>query len=133
MPMAQSTDALSHVRIPCRSIPDNYSILLLQGGGTAQFAAIPLNLTQSNEDVADYLVTGTWSNKAVKEAEKYCKVNLVLPKASSYTSIPDPSDWKLTPNAKYVYYCSNETVHGMLPLLRMSACNFKLLKIQLQV
>lgn len=103
------------LRLPlCRSIPDNYSILLLQGGGTAQFSAIPLNLTESKEDVADYLVTGTWSNKAVKEAEKYCKVNLVLPKASSYTSIPDASDWKLTPNAKYVYYCSNETVHGML-------------------
>lgn len=95
------------------SIPDNYSILLLQGGGTAQFAAIPLNLTQSKEDVVDYLVTGTWSNKAVKEAEKYCKVNLALPKTSSYTSIPDPQDWKLSPNAKYVYYCSNETVHGV--------------------
>lgn len=113
--MPQTTDAKIMITpILCRSIPDNYSILLLQGGGTAQFAAIPLNLTQSKEDVVDYLVTGTWSNKAVKEAEKYCKVNLALPKTSSYTSIPDPQDWKLSPNAKYVYYCSNETVHGML-------------------
>ena len=85
----------------------------MQGGGTAQFAAIPLNLTQSCDDVADYFVTGTWSNKAVKEAEKYCKVNLALPKTGNYTSIPDKSEWNLTPNAKYVYYCSNETVHGM--------------------
>ena len=95
-----------------RDIPDNYQVLLLQGGGTAQFAAIPLNLTQSSDDVADYFVTGIWSSKAVKEAEKYCKVNLVLPKTSDYTSIPDPTKWNLNPKAKYVYYCSNETVHG---------------------
>lgn len=96
----------------CSDIPSNYQVLLLQGGGTAQFAAIPLNITQSSEDIVDYFVTGTWSSKAVKEAEKYCKVNLVLPKTSNYTTIPDKSKWNLSSGAKYVYYCSNETVHG---------------------
>lgn len=93
-------------------IPANYKILLLQGGGTAQFAAIPINLTQSKDEVADYLVTGQWSNKAAKEAEKYIKVNRVLPKMDKFTSIPEPSSWKLSDNASYVYYCDNETVHG---------------------
>ena len=87
-------------------------MLLLQGGGTAQFAAIPLNITGSNEAVADYFITGQWSNKAAKEAENYLKVNRVLPKLAQYTTIPDPSQWNLSPNAAYVYYCANETVHG---------------------
>ena len=101
----------SHLR---SDIPENYSVLLLQGGGTAQFAAIPLNITESNETVADYLVTGQWSNKAAKEAEKYVKVNRPFPKVDKYTTIPDSSQWipKLSSNAAYVYYCANETVHG---------------------
>lgn len=61
---------------------------------------------------ADYIVTGTWSAKGAKEAEKYGKVNLVLPKTDKYTNIPDPSTWNLNPDASYVYYCANETVHG---------------------
>lgn len=93
-------------------IPDNYKVLLLQGGGTGEFAALPLNLTQSPDEVADYFVTGTWSQKSAKEAEKYLKVNYVLPKTSKYTEIPDESKWQLTPTASYVYYCDNETVHG---------------------
>ena len=87
-------------------------MLFLAGGGTAQFAAVPLNLATSNDCVADYFITGTWSNKAAKEAEKYVKVNRVLPKTSQFTTIPDRSQWNLTPNASYVYYCANETVHG---------------------
>lgn len=96
------------------SVPDNYKILLLQGGGTGQFAGIPLNLSQNPDQVADYFVTGSWSQKAAKEAEKYLKVNYVLPKVDGgYIGIPDQSTWSLTPNATYVYYCDNETVHGM--------------------
>ena len=95
-----------------RKVPDNYKILLLQGGGTGQFAAIPLNLTQRKEEVVDYIVTGNWSAKAAKEAEKYATVNLVLPKTASYTHVPDKSEWKLSPNATYVYYCDNETAFG---------------------
>lgn len=55
---------------------------------------------------------GAWSAKAAKEAEKYGKVNLVLPKTTKYTEIPNPSTWNLDPNASYVYYCANETIHG---------------------
>ncbi|XP_015431681.1 PREDICTED: probable phosphoserine aminotransferase [Dufourea novaeangliae] len=92
-------------------VPDNYKILFMQGGGTAQFAAIPLNMMTTG--TADYIVTGSWSAKAAKEAAKYGEVNLVLPKTTKYTEVPDPSTWKLNSNASYVYYCANETVHGI--------------------
>lgn len=57
-------------------------------------------------------LSGSWSSKAAKEAEKYGKVNIVHPKMSKYTGIPDVSTWKLDPNASYLYYCANETIHG---------------------
>ena len=98
--------------LPYSTIPSNYHILFLQGGGTGQFAAVPLNLTTDKDTVVDYMVTGTWSNKAAKEAEKYATVNHVFPKTSTFTTIPDRAEWKLSPNAAYVYHCVNETVHG---------------------
>lgn len=70
-----------------RNVPENYKILFLQGGGSGQFSGVPLNLIGLKEDrCADYLVTGTWSAKAAKEAEKYGKVNVIHPKLDSYTS-----------------------------------------------
>lgn len=96
------------------NIPDNYKVLFLQGGANGQFAFIPLNLMQLKPSgSADYVVTGAWSAKAVKEAEKYGKVNLVFPNSTKYTDIPDPSTWNLNPDASYVHYCSNETIHGV--------------------
>ncbi|KAM9743263.1 phosphoserine aminotransferase isoform 1-T2 [Menidia menidia] len=96
------------------NIPDNYRVLFLQGGGSGQFSAVPLNLIGLREGrSADYVVTGTWSAKAAKEAEKYGKVNVVHPKLDTYTKIPDPATWTLNPSASYVYYCCNETVHGV--------------------
>ncbi|XP_066460238.1 phosphoserine aminotransferase [Eleutherodactylus coqui] len=96
------------------NIPDNYKVLFLQGGGSGQFSAVPLNLIGLKEaKSADYIITGAWSAKAAKEAEKYGKVKLVYPKLASYTEIPDPSSWNLDPEASYVYYCANETVHGV--------------------
>ncbi|KPJ18933.1 putative phosphoserine aminotransferase [Papilio machaon] len=94
------------------NVPSNYKILFLAGGGQGQFAAVPLNLI-SRTGTADYVVTGTWSDKAAKEAKKYGKVNLVLPPTDRFTGIPDVSTWKLDPNASYVYICTNETVHGV--------------------
>jgi len=94
-------------------IPSNYKVIFLQGGGTGQFSAVPLNLCSSSDDVVDYIVTGTWSSKAAQEAEKYCKVNRVVPKTSVYTGVPNQSEWKFSNNAKYVYYCGNETIHGI--------------------
>merc|ERR1719431_412782 len=95
-------------------VPDNYKILFMQGGATGQFSAIAMNLMGlKKSNSADYFVTGTWSNKAVKEAGKYGTVNIVHPKLDSYNQIPDQSSWKLNPDASYVYYCDNETVDGV--------------------
>ena len=84
----------------------------MQTGGTGQFSAVPLNLCSQLGEEVDYIVTGSWSEKAAKEAEKYCKVNKVVNANKNYTSIPEYKS-KLNPNAKYVYYCSNETIHGV--------------------
>lgn len=94
------------------NVPPNYKVLFVQGGGAGQFAAVPLNL-MSRSGKADYIVTGSWSNKAAKEAAKYGTVNLVLPTSGGYTKIPDKSSWTMDPQASYVYYCANETVDGV--------------------
>lgn len=93
-------------------VPDNYKVLLMQGGGTGLFAAVAMNLI-GRTGTADYLVTGSWSSKAAKEAAKYGKVNQVVPKAAKCTCVPDPKTWKLDPNASYLYYCDNETIEGV--------------------
>jgi len=99
-------------------IPDNYEVLFMHGGGTGQFAAIPLNLSylSKNKDhaEADYLVTGAWSQKSTKEAEKYLKVNKVVNlDKDKYGKVPPASEWKLSKDAAYLYYCANETIHGV--------------------
>ncbi|CAI5490117.1 unnamed protein product [Closterium sp. Naga37s-1] len=95
------------------AIPDSYAVLFLQGGASSQFSAIPLNLC-TPDDTADYVVTGSWGDKAYKEAGKYCKTNLAATgKPGKYTDIPPPSEWKLTKGAKYVHICSNETIQGV--------------------
>lgn len=94
------------------NIPDNYKVLFLQGGCSGMFAAVPLNFLSVNGK-ADYIVTGTWSSKAAVEAEKYGNVNLVLPKTDKYVGVPPIEEWKLSDDADYVYYCSNETVGGV--------------------
>ena len=95
-----------------RKVPDNYKIIMMQGGGTGQFAAVPLNL-MGRTGKADYIVTGSWCGKAMKEAAKFGKVNAVIPKLEKYGKIPDQSSWNLDPEASYVYYCANETVDGV--------------------
>ena len=66
-------------------IPDNYEVLWLAGGASGLFSSIPLNLISSKDDVVDYIVTGTWSKNAAKEAEKYTNVNYVVPIPSDFT------------------------------------------------
>ncbi|XP_064436144.1 phosphoserine aminotransferase isoform X2 [Mirounga angustirostris] len=96
------------------AVPDNYKVIFVQGGGSGQFSAVPLNLIGWKAGrCADYVVTGSWSAKAAEEAKKFGTVNIVHPKLGSYTKIPDPSTWNLSPDASYVYYCANETVHGV--------------------
>lgn len=93
------------------NIPSNYKVLFIQGGATLQFAMIPLNLMK--DGVADYIVTGNWSNKAYSEAKKYGKINLVASsKDKNYNYIPDVSDLPISEDADYVYICENETIHG---------------------
>jgi len=94
-------------------IPENYRVLWMAGGASAQFSAIPLNLIATKDDTVDYIVTGSWSKLAAKEAEKYTNVNYVIPPTTSYTSVPSEEEMSLTPGAKYVYYCDNETVVGV--------------------
>jgi phosphoserine aminotransferase len=95
------------------SVPDHYKILFLQGGATSQFAMVPLNLL-GDKYTADYLHTGLWSGKAVKEAQKYCKVNISLStEAENFNSIPPIMQWNLNSNAAYLYYTDNETTQGV--------------------
>ncbi|CAF1515277.1 unnamed protein product [Adineta steineri] len=96
------------------SIPDSYAVLFLHNGASHQFRVIPehfLNLKRS--ETADYLVTGYWSERAAKAAEKFGTVNLVIPEQDKYIDVPAENTWKLTENASYFYYCSNETIHGI--------------------
>jgi phosphoserine aminotransferase len=94
------------------AVPANYKVLFLQGGATAQFAAIPLNLAAPGA-VADYVNTGAWSKKAIGEAKKYLKVNVAADAGGAYASAPELAAWKLTPDAAYVHYTPNETIGGV--------------------
>jgi phosphoserine aminotransferase len=95
------------------NIPDDYAVLFMQGGATGQFAAVPLNLIDKT-GVADYVETGIWSEKAVREAEKYGDAkNIVCTANSGYTTIPEFSTWKIRNNASYLHYAPNETINGV--------------------
>ena len=92
-------------------VPDSHEILFLQGGATLQFAAIPMNLMEG--ETADYAVTGNFSAKAAKEAEKYGTVHIACDtRENAYTRIPAQDELVLTPGARYFYYCANNTVYG---------------------
>jgi phosphoserine aminotransferase len=94
-------------------VPENYKVLFLQGGATLQFAAVPLNIAPPGA-TADYVVTGNWGEKAVQEAERYVKVNVVAnTKATKFTTVPDPQNWKVSKSAAYLHYTPNETVFGV--------------------
>jgi phosphoserine aminotransferase len=94
-------------------VPAGYKVILLQGGATAQFAGIPLNLATAESSV-DYLNTGAWSKKAIGEAKRYCKVNVAADEAASgYNTVPAPGSLKLTAGAAYVHYTPNETIGGV--------------------
>jgi phosphoserine aminotransferase len=94
------------------AVPDNYKILFMQGGGLSQNALIPLNLLGHKPAGAtiDFIHTGSWSGKSIKEAGKYANVNIA---ASSMTSVPPQSEWQLTPGAAYLHMCTNETIDGV--------------------
>ena len=94
-------------------IPANYKVLFLQGGASLQFAMVPMNLLRGKAS-ADYLNTGEWSKKAIKEAKKYGAVNVVASSEDkNFSYAPAQSAWKLDPNAAYVHITQNETIGGV--------------------
>ena len=93
------------------AIPQNYKVLFLQGGATLQFAQIPMNLL-AGKGKADYVVTGEWSKKAVKEAKNYCDVAIAATSEDKNFTYA-PKNWKVRKDAAYVHYCSNETIGGV--------------------
>jgi phosphoserine aminotransferase len=93
------------------SVPDSHEILFLQGGATLQFAAIPMNLLEGG--AADYAVTGNFSGKAAKEAEKYGAVRIAADTSGTgHDRIPRQDELRLSEDAKYFYYCANNTIYG---------------------
>jgi phosphoserine aminotransferase len=95
------------------AIPDNYSVLWIQGGATMQMAMVPLNLTRPT-DVADYVVTGSWGKKAVGEAGKQCNAKVIADASDKkFTYIPAESDWQRSEDATYLHITSNETIAGV--------------------
>ena len=95
------------------NVPDNYKVLFLQGGATLQFSMIPMNFLAAGE-TADFVVTGAWGKKAVKEARKSGIANVIFSSESEgFRSVPAPENLNFSKDAKYVHYTSNETIDGV--------------------
>jgi len=114
------------------AVPDNYKVLFLAGGATLQFAQVPMNLLRG-KGKADYVATGEWSKKAIKEAKGYCDVHIAASsEGRNFTYAP--KEWRVRPDAAYVHYCSNETIggveyhtvpaHGEVPLVADASSHF---------
>jgi len=96
------------------AIPDNYRVLFLQGGALLQFGMVPMNLLRGTGRSADYIVTGTWSKKALDEAKTQGTVRAAFDgKATNYNRVPKQQELQLDPKAAYVYTASNETIQGV--------------------
>lgn len=94
-------------------IPDNYKVLFLSGGASSQFAMAPMNLLRGKKN-ANYVNTGEWSKKAIKEAKKYCAVNVVASSEDkNFTYAPPQDVWNVDPEAAYLHYTPNETIGGV--------------------
>jgi phosphoserine aminotransferase len=94
-------------------IPATHRVLFLQGGASMHFAGVPMNLLRGRKQ-ADFVNTGEWSKKAIAEAKKFCTANVVASSEDrNFTYAPKQSTWKLTKDAAYVHYCSNETIGGV--------------------
>lgn len=94
-------------------ISDDYAVLFVQGGASSQFSAVPLNLCAQG-DTVDYVNTGQWSKKAIKEAKRFAEVNVVASSEdSNFSTIPAFDSWQLSSDAKYLHYTPNETIGGV--------------------
>ena len=107
------------------AVPSHFRILFMQGGGLAENAIVPLNLSRGG--AVDVVVSGAWSQKSAKEARRYADVAIAASnEADGHTSLPAPASWRLRTDARYVHLCSNETIHGVeyhqLPDLAALGC-----------
>jgi len=93
------------------AVPADFHVLFMQGGGLGENAIVPMNLSRGGR--ADFVITGSWSIKSHKEAQRYCAANIVATNAPGHTSLPDPSGWQLSADASYVHVCTNETINGI--------------------
>ena len=108
------------------AVPSHFRILFMQGGGLAENAIVPLNLSRGG--AVDFVVSGSWSQKSAKEARKYAQAHTAASnEADGHTNLPDPASWQLSQGAQYVHICSNETIHGVefheLPDLTALGCD----------
>jgi len=104
-------EALANLR-SLMALPDNYTVMFLQGGASGQFAMAPMNLMRDGES-ADYINSGSWASKAIKEAKLRGKVNVIADTGKEIpTRLPALADLKFTPGAAYVHITSNETIAG---------------------
>ena len=98
------------------AIPDNYRVLFLQGGGLGENAIVPMNLLGRARQPAtiDFVHTGSWSGKSIKEGARYANVNVAAtPEGGSFTRVPPQESWQLTKDAAYLHICTNETIDGV--------------------
>jgi hypothetical protein len=94
------------------AVPEHFHILFMQGGGLGENAIVPMNLSRGT--AADFVVTGSWSTKSHKEAQRYCQARIAASNAGDHhTRLPDPATWKIGADAAYVHLCTNETIHGV--------------------
>ena len=114
------------------AVPPEFRVLFMQGGGLAENAIVPMNLAalrapRGGQGQADFVITGSWSQKSLKEAGKYCQTHVAASNAAGgHTTMPQASTWDIRTDASYVHLCSNETIHGVeahtLPDLRALGC-----------
>jgi len=94
------------------AVPAHFRILFMQGGGLGENAFLPMNCSRGG--AVDVVVTGSWSQKSLKEARKYADAQAAASnEADGHTSLPAPASWRLRDGAAYVHVCSNETIHGV--------------------
>jgi phosphoserine aminotransferase len=95
------------------SVPENYKVIFLQGGGLGENAIVPMNMLRGKTEI-DFVVSGTWSEKSAQEARKFATVNIAASsKATGFTHIPAVSEWTQSASAAYLHICQNETIDGV--------------------
>ncbi len=108
------------------AVPAHFKILFMQGGGLAENAIVPLNLSQG--EAMDFVLTGSWSQKSLKEAGKYGTARVAASaQADGFITLPAPATWQIGSDSRYVHICGNETIHGVefheLPDLKALGCD----------